>query len=166
MLRGRSSVNQAPITGESLPVEKEPGETLFAGSINGEGELEYSVTRAADDSTLARIIHAVEEAQGARAPTQRFVDAFSRVYTPVVFLIAVATAVVPPLLLGGLWLDWIYRALVLLVIACPCALVISTPVTLVSGLAAAARSGVLVKGACSWRWAASSPGSPSTRPAP
>lgn len=146
VLRGRSSVNQAPITGESLPVEKEPGETLFAGSINGEGELEYSVTRAADDSTLARIIHAVEEAQGARAPTQRFVDAFSRVYTPVVFLIAVATAVVPPLLLGGLWLDWIYRALVLLVIACPCALVISTPVTLVSGLAAAARSGVLVKG--------------------
>lgn len=131
---GRSSVNQAPITGESLPVEKEVGEPVFAGSINGEGALEYRVTRRADDSTLARIIHAVEEAQGSRAPTQRFVDSFARVYTPVVFLIALATAVLPPLLFGGAWLDWIYRALVLLVIACPCALVISTPVTIVSGL--------------------------------
>ena len=137
---GRSSVNQAPITGESLPVEKEVGEPVFAGSINGEGALEYRVTRRADDSTLARIIHAVEEAQGSRAPTQRFVDSFARVYTPVVFLIALATAV-PPLLFGGAWLDWIYRALVLLVIACPCALVISTPVTIVSGLSAAARTG-------------------------
>ncbi len=131
---GRSSVNQAPITGESLPVEKEVGEPVFAGSINGEGALEYRVTRRADDSTLARIIHAVEEAQGSRAPTQRFVDSFARVHTPVVFLIALATAVLPPLLFGGAWLDWIYRALVLLVIACPCALVISTPVTIVSGL--------------------------------
>ncbi|MDF5939372.1 HAD-IC family P-type ATPase [Pseudomonas aeruginosa] len=108
---GRSSVNQAPITGESLPVEKEVGEPVFAGSINGEGALEYRVTRRADDSTLARIIHAVEEAQGSRAPTQRFVDSFARVYTPVVFLIALATAVLPPLLFGGAWLDWIYRAL-------------------------------------------------------
>ncbi|HHK0227843.1 TPA: heavy metal translocating P-type ATPase [Pseudomonas aeruginosa] len=143
---GRSSVNQAPITGESLPVEKEVGEPVFAGSINGEGALEYRVTRRADDSTLARIIHAVEEAQGSRAPTQRFVDSFARVYTPVVFLIALATAVLPPLLFGGAWLDWIYRALVLLVIACPCALVISTPVTIVSGLSAAARLGILIKG--------------------
>ncbi len=146
VLAGRSSVNQAPITGESMPVEKAPDDVLFAGSINGEGELEYRTTRAADDSTLARIIHAVEEAQSSKAPTQRFVDRFSRIYTPTVFAIALLTAVVPPLVLGGGWLDWIYKALVLLVIACPCALVISTPVTLVSGLAAAARSGILVKG--------------------
>ncbi|MGA4637274.1 heavy metal translocating P-type ATPase [Pseudomonas solani] len=146
LLVGRSGVNQAPITGESLPVDKEPGDPLFAGTINGEGELEYRVTRAANDSTLARIIHAVEEAQGTRAPTQRFVDSFSRIYTPTVFVLALLTAVLPPLLMQGAWLDWVYRALVLLVIACPCALVISTPVTLVSGLAAAARRGVLVKG--------------------
>ncbi len=146
VLEGRSSVNQAPITGESLPVEKQAGDALFAGTINGESALEYRVTRVADDSTLARIIHAVEEAQGARAPTQRFVDRFARIYTPVVFAIAIATALLPPLLLGGAWLDWVYRALVLLVIACPCALVISTPVTIVSGLAAAARQGILIKG--------------------
>jgi Cd2+/Zn2+-exporting ATPase len=146
VLGGRSSVNQAPITGESLPVEKDLGDPLFAGTINGEGELEYRATRAADDSTLARIIHAVEAAQGSRAPTQRFVDQFSRIYTPVVMLIAVFTALLPPLLFDGAWLDWLYRALVLLVIACPCALVISTPVTIVSGLAAAARGGILIKG--------------------
>ncbi|WEJ71029.1 heavy metal translocating P-type ATPase [Pseudomonas sp. PSE14] len=146
VLDGRSSVNQAPITGESLPVEKQAGDTLFAGTINGESALEYRVTRVADDSTLARIIHAVEEAQGSRAPTQRFVDQFSRIYTPVVFLIAIATALLPPLFFGGAWLDWVYRALVLLVIACPCALVISTPVTIVSGLSAAARLGILIKG--------------------
>ncbi|MCO6057074.1 heavy metal translocating P-type ATPase [Pseudomonas sp. MOB-449] len=146
VLSGRSSVNQAPITGESLPVEKDLGDPLFAGTINGEGELEYRATRAADDSTLARIIHAVEAAQGSRAPTQRFVDQFSRIYTPVVIVIAILTALLPPLLFDGIWLDWLYRALVLLVIACPCALVISTPVTIVSGLAAAARSGILIKG--------------------
>ncbi|WP_231387555.1 heavy metal translocating P-type ATPase [Pseudomonas nitroreducens] len=146
VLDGRSSVNQAPITGESLPVEKQAGDTLFAGTINGESALEYRVTRVADDSTLARIIHAVEEAQGSRAPTQRFVDQFSRLYTPAVFLIAIATALLPPLFFGGAWLDWVYRALVLLVIACPCALVISTPVTIVSGLSAAARLGILIKG--------------------
>ncbi|MBD9677036.1 heavy metal translocating P-type ATPase [Pseudomonas sp. PDM18] len=146
VLDGRSSVNQAPITGESLPVEKQAGDTLFAGTINGESALEYRVTRVADDSTLARIIHAVEEAQGSRAPTQRFVGQFSRIYTPVVFLIAIATALLPPLFFGGAWLDWVYRALVLLVIACPCALVISTPVTIVSGLSAAARLGILIKG--------------------
>ncbi|MBB4866382.1 Cd2+/Zn2+-exporting ATPase [Pseudomonas nitritireducens] len=146
VLDGRSSVNQAPITGESLPVEKQTGDPLFAGTINGESALEYRVTRVADDSTLARIIHAVEEAQGSRAPTQRFVDQFSRIYTPAVFLIAIATALLPPLFFGGAWLDWVYRALVLLVIACPCALVISTPVTIVSGLSAAARLGILIKG--------------------
>lgn len=143
---GQSTVNQAPITGESLPVDKVAGDPLFAGTINQGGELHYQVSAAANNSTLARIIHAVEQAQGTRAPTQRFVDQFSRIYTPTVFALAVAVALMPPLLLGGAWLEWAYRALVLLVIACPCALVISTPVTIVSGLAAAARRGILIKG--------------------
>ncbi|MGY2236264.1 heavy metal translocating P-type ATPase [Pseudomonas gingeri] len=143
---GSSSVDQAPITGESLPIEKNPGDKVFAGTINQAGSMDYRVTAVAGNSTLARIIHAVEQAQGARAPTQRFVDSFSKIYTPAVFAFALAVAVIPPLFLGGLWFDWIYRALVLLVVACPCALVISTPVTIVSGLAAAARKGILVKG--------------------
>ncbi len=146
VMAGRSNINQAPITGESLPVEKSVGDSVFAGTINESGSFEYRVTAEATHSTLARIIHAVEEAQGARAPTQRLVDQFARVYTPVVFAFALAVALVPPLLLGEGWHDWVYRALVLLVIACPCALVISTPVTIVSGLAAAARHGILIKG--------------------
>nr|WP_315431062.1 heavy metal translocating P-type ATPase [uncultured Albidiferax sp.] len=146
IVSGRSTIDQAPITGESLPVEKAEGDTVFAGTINASGSFEYLVTATAGDSTLARIIHAVEEAQGERAPTQRFVDKFAQVYTPVVFAVAVAVAILPPLLLGGDWFTWVYKALVLLVIACPCALVISTPVTIVSGLAAAARMGILVKG--------------------
>ena len=146
ILSGRSSINQAPITGESLPVDKTVGDEVFAGTLNTSGSFDYSVTAAASDSTLARIIHAVEAAQGARAPTQRFVDQFARIYTPVVFVLALLVAVLPPLLTGADWLDWVYKALVLLVIACPCALVISTPVTIVSGLAAAARKGILVKG--------------------
>ncbi|MFJ4432901.1 heavy metal translocating P-type ATPase [Pseudomonas sp. NPDC089395] len=146
VVSGQSSVDQAPITGESLPVEKAVGDKLFAGTINQAGALEYRVTAGAGQSTLARIIKAVEEAQGARAPTQRFVDTFSRIYTPVVFALALAVAIIPPLFMAGAWFDWIYRALVLLVVACPCALVISTPVTIVSGLAAAARKGILIKG--------------------
>ncbi len=146
VVAGHSSINQAPITGESLPVEKGPGDKVFAGTINESGSLEFRVTAAANDSTLARIIHAVESAQGSRAPTQRFVDSFARVYTPAVFAVALLVALVPPLAFGGAWMDWIYRALVLLVVACPCALVISTPVTIVSGLAAAARRGILIKG--------------------
>ncbi|PKQ42094.1 heavy metal translocating P-type ATPase [Pseudomonas sp. YY-1] len=146
VVSGSSTVNQAPITGESLPVEKGVGDPVFAGTINEAGSLEFHVTAVARDTTLARIIHAVEEAQGSRAPTQRFVDQFSRIYTPAVFAFALAVAVLPPLLMGGAWLDWVYRALVLLVVACPCALVISTPVTIVSGLAAAARKGILIKG--------------------
>ncbi|MDQ7987339.1 heavy metal translocating P-type ATPase [Pseudomonas sp. G34] len=146
VLDGHSTVDQSPITGESLPVEKTLGDTLFAGTINQGGALEYQVSAAASNSALSRIIKAVEEAQGARAPTQRFVDRFARIYTPLVFLLSLAVALVPPLLLGGAWFEWVYRALVLLVVACPCALVISTPVSIVSGLAAAARKGILVKG--------------------
>lgn len=146
VVSGQSAIDQAPITGESLPIEKSAGDPVFAGTINQTGELDYRVTAQAGQSTLARIIHAVEEAQGARAPTQRFIDRFSRIYTPAVVLFSLAVAILPPLLTGGEWLDWIYRALVLLVVACPCALVISTPVTIVSGLAAAARKGILIKG--------------------
>ncbi|MBS1155811.1 MAG: ATPase, type:Heavy metal-(Cd/Co/Hg/Pb/Zn)-translocating P-type ATPase:Heavy metal [Proteobacteria bacterium] len=146
LVAGQSSVNQAAITGESLPVEKAVGDAVFAGTLNQSGSFEYRVSAAASNSTLARIIHAVEAAQGSRAPIQRFIDQFARIYTPAVFAIAVAVAVLPPLVLGGGWFDWIYKALVLLVIACPCALVISTPVSIVSGLAAAARHGILIKG--------------------
>ncbi|WP_376748895.1 heavy metal translocating P-type ATPase [Stutzerimonas nitrititolerans] len=146
VVRGHSTIDQAPITGESLPVEKVTGDPVFAGTINQHGELDYRVTAQASQSTLARIIHAVEEAQGSRAPTQRFIDRFSRIYTPAVVLFSVGVAIVPPLLAGGQWFDWLYRALVLLVVACPCALVISTPVTIVSGLAVAARRGILIKG--------------------
>ncbi|WP_095092588.1 heavy metal translocating P-type ATPase [Pseudomonas sp. Irchel 3A5] len=146
VVSGNSTIDQAPITGESLPVEKTIGDKVFAGTINQSGSLEYRVTAAANNSTLARIIHAVEAAQGSRAPTQRFVDTFSRIYTPAVFIFALGVAIIPPLFMGAAWFDWIYRALVLLVVACPCALVISTPVTIVSGLAAAARRGILIKG--------------------
>ncbi|MEW9581274.1 heavy metal translocating P-type ATPase [Paraburkholderia sp. DGU8] len=146
IVAGRSSVDQAPITGESLPADKTIGDAVFAGTINQAGSLDYRVTAAAADTTLARIIHAVEEAQGSRAPTQRFVDRFARVYTPFVIAIALAVGIAPPLLLGAAWHEWVYKALVMLVIACPCALVISTPVTIVSGLATAARKGILIKG--------------------
>ena len=143
---GATSVNQAPITGESIPVDKAIGDPLFAGTINQSGEVEYRTTAASSNSTLARIVRAVQEAQGSKAPTQRFVDTFSAYYTPAVFAIALAVAVLPPLVTGGDWLTWVYRSLVMLVIACPCALVISTPVTVVSGLTAAARRGILIKG--------------------
>ncbi|MES2299394.1 MAG: heavy metal translocating P-type ATPase [Pseudomonadota bacterium] len=146
LTKGQSSVNQAPITGESMPVGKVVGDKVFAGTINETGSFEYRVTAVQTDSTLARIIRAVEDAQGSRAPTQRFVDGFAKVYTPAVFVLALGIAIVPPLLLGLPWMLWIYKALVLLVIACPCALVVSTPVTVVSGLAAAARAGILIKG--------------------
>ena len=143
---GQSAINQAPITGESLPVDKSPGDTVFAGTINETGELQVRVTAAAGNTTLARIIEAVEQAQGTRAPTQRFVDRFAAVYTPAIFAIAIAVLVLTPFLMGLSWQEAAYKALVLLVIACPCALVISTPVTVVSGLSAAARRGILIKG--------------------
>ena len=143
---GSSSINQAPVTGESIPVDKAVGDPVFAGTINDTGSFEFRVTALASNSTLARIIHAVEEAQGTRAPTQGFVDRFAAVYTPAVFVVALAVALLGPWLLDWTWMQSIYKALVLLVIACPCALVISTPVTIVSGLAAAARRGILIKG--------------------
>jgi Cd2+/Zn2+-exporting ATPase len=143
---GNSAVNQAPVTGESLPVDKALGDSVFGGTISQTGELELLVTAAASDSTLARIIHAVEQAQGKRAPTQSLVDRFAAIYTPAVFALALAVALLAPPLLDWTWLEALYKALVLLVIACPCALVVSTPVTVVSGLTTAARRGILVKG--------------------
>jgi len=143
---GSSAIDQAPVTGESIPVDKTVGDAVFAGTINQTGELEFRVTAAADNTTLARIIHAVEQAQGARAPTQRFVDRFAAIYTPGVFVLALAVAIGMPYLMGWTWMEALYKALVLLVIACPCALVISTPVTVVSALASAARRGILIKG--------------------
>lgn len=146
VLSGESAVNQAPITGESVPVDKKPGDTVFAGTINGEGALEIKVTKTTGDTTLARIIRLVAEAQEQKAPTQRFVDVFARYYTPAVTGVALLVFLLPPLFMGGDWSIWLYRACVLLIIACPCALVISTPVSIVAGLTALARRGVLVKG--------------------
>jgi len=153
ILRGTSAINQAPITGESIPVEKGPGAEVFAGTVNGEGALEIEVTRLAADNTISRIIHMVEEAQAQKAPSQRWVDRFARYYTPVVVGLAILIATIPPLFFGQPFLEpatgghgWLYRALALLIIACPCALVISTPVSIVSAISNAARNGVLIKG--------------------
>lgn len=143
---GSATLDQAPITGESLPVDKRRGDALYAGSIVIDGVVEAIVTAAAGDSTLARIARAIQGAQAQRAPTQRFVDRFARYYTPAVVVVAVLAAAFGPWLSGAAWDVWLYQALVILVIACPCALVVSTPVTVVSGLAAAARHGILVKG--------------------
>ncbi len=143
---GQTSVNQAPITGESVPVDKEIGDEVFAGTINQDGAVVVSVTKRAEDTVLAGIIRLVEQAQARRSPSERFVDRFARYYTPAVVIGAGLVAVLPPLMFDVSWGTWFYRALVLLVIACPCALVISTPVTIVSGLASAARHGVLIKG--------------------
>ncbi|MBW1980527.1 MAG: cadmium-translocating P-type ATPase [Deltaproteobacteria bacterium] len=146
VVAGSSSVNQAPITGESLPVAKTVGDSVFAGTINQNGSLEVEVTHGYQDTTLSRIIHMVEEAQSQKAPSQSFVEKFARYYTPAVIGVAVLIAALPPLVLGLSFTVWFYRSLVLLVIACPCALVISTPVSIVSGLTAAARVGILIKG--------------------
>ncbi|MGH7341826.1 MAG: heavy metal translocating P-type ATPase, partial [Candidatus Rokuibacteriota bacterium] len=146
IVAGHSDVNEAPMTGESLPVDKGPGDEAYAGTINGRGALEIEVSRIGPDTRLARIIHLVEAAQARRAPVQSFVDRFARIYTPAVIVLAVLVASVPPLAAGGDVSTWLYRSLVLLVISCPCALVISTPVSIVSALSAAARNGVLIKG--------------------
>ncbi|MBN1964279.1 MAG: heavy metal translocating P-type ATPase [Anaerolineae bacterium] len=150
---GTSAVNQAPITGESAPVDKAVNDEVFAGSINGAGTLEVVVTRLAADNTLSRIIHLVQEAQAQRAPTQRFIDRFAQWYTPAVVVLAAGIALVPPLFFNApFWnppdgsAGWLYRSLALLIVACPCALVISTPVTIVSALTRAARDGILIKG--------------------
>jgi Zn2+/Cd2+-exporting ATPase len=145
VVEGASAVDEAPVTGESVPVEKGEGEAVYSGSLNGSGGLLVRATKRAGDSTLQRIARLVEEAQAKKAPAEQFVDRFSRVYTPIVVAAAVALAVVPPLLGGGFG-EWFYRALALLIIACPCALVISTPVTVVSGIGAASRRGILIKG--------------------
>ncbi|KTD11560.1 zinc, cobalt and lead efflux system [Legionella gratiana] len=143
---GKSTVNQAPITGESMPVTKEIDDMVFAGTLNEYGVLEVKVTKVSGDTLLAKIGKAIEQAQAERAPTQRFVDVFAQYYTPIMVLIAVLIALIPPLVFGYPFYDWLYKALTLLVIACPCALVISTPVTVVSGLASAAKHGLLIKG--------------------
>lgn len=146
VLTGISSVNQAPITGESIPVTKQAGDEVFAGSINGEAVLEIKATKLASDTTLAHIIRLVEDAHSKRAEAEQWVEKFARVYTPIVMLLALAVFIIPPLFFAGIWQLWLYKALVLLVIACPCALVISTPVSIVAALACAARQGILIKG--------------------
>jgi len=145
VVEGQTTVNEAPVTGEGTPVEKGVGDAVFSGSLNGSGGVVVRATREASDSTLQRIARAVEEAQGSRAPAEQFVDRFSRVYTPAVVSVAIALAAVPPLL-GGDFGTWFYRGLALLIVACPCSLVISTPVTVVSGIGAASRRGILIKG--------------------
>jgi Zn2+/Cd2+-exporting ATPase len=145
VIEGRTAVDESPVAGESTPVEKGPGDAVYSGSLNGSGGVLVRVLREASDSTFQRIAPLVEEAQATRAPAERFVDRFSRVYTPLVVAVAVVLAIVPALL-GASFGEWFYRALALLIIACPCALVISTPVTVVSGIGAASRRGILVKG--------------------
>ena len=146
VVQGNSDVNQSPMTGESSPVAKSPGDIVFAGTINGDGALEIVSTKTAGSTTLAHLIHMVSEAQSRRSHSEQWVEQFAKIYTPTILGIAIALCVIPPLLYGGGWQDWFYRSLVLLVIACPCALVISTPVTIVAAIASAARQGVLIKG--------------------
>lgn len=146
VISGTSSINQAPITGESIPVDKYAGDEVYAGTINESGSLEVEVTKLSEDTAIAKIIHLVEEAQEKRAPSQAFIDKFASIYTPIVFVIAISIILLPPLFQFGTWGEWAYKGLALLIIACPCALVISTPVAIVSAIGNAAKNGVLIKG--------------------
>ena len=144
--QGTSNLDESPVTGESVPRAKTAGDTVFAGSINVDGALQIRVAKTAADNTIARIIQLVEQAQASKAPTARFIEQFSRYYTPAVMALAALVIILPPLAMGGDWATWLYRGLALLLIACPCALVLSTPAAIASGLAAATRRGLLIKG--------------------
>ncbi|WHA43364.1 heavy metal translocating P-type ATPase [Agrobacterium larrymoorei] len=146
ILSGDSAINEAPVTGESVPVQKNAGDSVFAGTVNGDAALRIRVTAAAADNTIARVVKLVEEAQESKAPTERFIDRFSKYYTPGVVLVAALVAVFPPLFMGGEWGEWIYKGLAILLIGCPCALVISTPAAIAASLSAGARRGLLLKG--------------------